>query len=210
MEHSRTGRRPGDVDTRGEIVEAAREVFAERGYQGTTLREVAQRAGVDPALLHHYFGNKAGLFAAVGTLPVDPPALLAGIRHDEHAGYEIARRVLSLYESSPTAREAMIGMIAGAGGAGRAGSAQLRRLFAQQLHPALRAIVREDHADLRASLIAGHMTGVVLGRHLVGMPGLAGVPLAVVIDAVAPAVQHYVSGELRPAVPDQRSGRAPT
>src|SRR5215469_7545513 len=69
---SAVGRRPGNADTRGEIVEAAKRVFAARGYDGTSLRAVAREARVDPALVHHYFDGKAGLFIAAMQLPFDP------------------------------------------------------------------------------------------------------------------------------------------
>src|SRR5207244_8003118 len=66
------GRRPGKRDTRTEIIAAAREAFRADGYDGTTMRSVARRAGVDPSLVHHYFGDKAGLFVAVMDLAHDP------------------------------------------------------------------------------------------------------------------------------------------
>jgi AcrR family transcriptional regulator len=66
------GRRPGNADTRGEIVDAAKRVFAEKGYDQASLRAVAREAGVDPALVHHYFDGKASLFVAAMALPFDP------------------------------------------------------------------------------------------------------------------------------------------
>jgi AcrR family transcriptional regulator len=196
MAPGRSGRRPGESDTRGDILAAAREVFAEQGFDQATLREIARRAQVDPGLVHHYFGNKAGLFSAVGDMPVNPGQLLAGVPRDDSTGREIAARVLGFYESQPQARAALMGMMKGAQDAGRAGSAQLRRRFAETFHPAMRALVRDDQGDLRASLIASHLTGVVLGRYVVGMPGLAQAPLPVLVEAVGPALQHYVMGDV--------------
>jgi AcrR family transcriptional regulator len=69
---SPVGRRPGKADTRQEIIEAARQVFAEKGYDGTSLRAVARAAAVDPALVHHYFDGKSDLFVAAMALPFDP------------------------------------------------------------------------------------------------------------------------------------------
>ena len=66
------GRRPGNADTRGAIVEAAKRVFAAKGYDGASLRAIAREAGVDPALVHHYFDGKASLFVAAMALPFDP------------------------------------------------------------------------------------------------------------------------------------------
>src|ERR1700744_5968146 len=71
MSAAAAGRRPGNADTKSEIVEAAKRVFAAKGYDGASLRAVAREAEVDPALVHHYFDGKAALFVAVA-LPFDP------------------------------------------------------------------------------------------------------------------------------------------
>ena len=72
------GRRPGKVDTKGDIIEAATRVFARKGYDGASLRAIAREAGVDPALVHHYFDGKASLFVAAMALPFDPRAVKDG------------------------------------------------------------------------------------------------------------------------------------
>lgn len=66
------GRRPGPTRTKDAIMAAARTQFADRGYTATTLRSVAQAAGVHPALIHHHFGSKEQLYNAALSLPVDP------------------------------------------------------------------------------------------------------------------------------------------
>ena len=73
------GRRPGAPDTRAEVLAAARASFAEKGFRGTTIRAVAASAGVDPALVHHYFGSKDDLFLAALQMPVDPREVLAPV-----------------------------------------------------------------------------------------------------------------------------------
>src|SRR5256885_622978 len=73
---ARTGRRPGNQDTREAIVEAARKAFAERGYDRASIRAIATSAGVDPALVHHYFGTKDELFLATVNAPIDPATIL--------------------------------------------------------------------------------------------------------------------------------------
>ena len=69
---ARTGRRPGNPDTRQAILAAARTAFAERGFDGASIRHIAAAAGVDPALVHHYFGTKDQLFLAAMQAPIDP------------------------------------------------------------------------------------------------------------------------------------------
>src|SRR5919106_6266996 len=80
---ARTGRRPGASGTREAILAAARRAFAERGYQHATIRQVAELAGVDPALVHHYFGTKQGLFVAAVQLPVNPVEQLSAVLADD-------------------------------------------------------------------------------------------------------------------------------
>jgi len=72
------GRRPGKLSARDDIIRAAQETFAQEGYDGTSLRAVARAAGVDAALIHHYFDGKAGLFMAAMALPFDPRQVQLG------------------------------------------------------------------------------------------------------------------------------------
>src|SRR5256885_11505612 len=99
---ARTGRRPGNQDTREAILASARQAFAERGYDGASIRQIATGAGVDPALVHHYFGAKDQLFLVVMNAPDDPgkllPRVLAG--GAEGVGERLVRMVLSLLDSA--------------------------------------------------------------------------------------------------------------
>jgi AcrR family transcriptional regulator len=93
----RTGRRPGRSDTRAEILAAARAEFAGRGFEGATVRGIARAAGVDPALVHHYFGSKEKVFLAAMEFPVDPAAVIERVLGDpESAGEALARFVVGL------------------------------------------------------------------------------------------------------------------
>ncbi|MGO9658515.1 MAG: helix-turn-helix domain-containing protein, partial [Acidimicrobiales bacterium] len=73
---ARTGRRPGRPGTRQAVLDGARRLFAERGYDGASVRDIAVAAGVDPALVHHYFGTKQELFLSVLGAPVDPAEMV--------------------------------------------------------------------------------------------------------------------------------------
>ncbi|HEY0689801.1 MAG TPA: helix-turn-helix domain-containing protein, partial [Kribbella sp.] len=97
----RTGRRPGKQDTREAILFAAREAFAERGYDAASIRVIAAAAGVDPALVHHYFGTKDQLFLDAMRVPVDPtmviPMVLAG--GIDGVGERLVRNLLTVWDS---------------------------------------------------------------------------------------------------------------
>ena len=94
------GRRPGAPDTRAEILGSARSLFAERGFKGTSMRAIASEAGVDPALVHHYFGTKDDLFMAALQLPVDPRELLAPViaGGKDDAAVGLLRTFLSVWD----------------------------------------------------------------------------------------------------------------
>ena len=98
---ARTGRRPGNPDTRQAILEAARATFAESGFDGASIRRIAGRAGVDPALVHHYFGTKDDLFMATVELPVNLPALLqrVGAAGLDGLGERLVTTILTVWES---------------------------------------------------------------------------------------------------------------
>src|ERR671933_897371 len=87
------GRRPGSTATKDAILDAARELFGARGYDGTTIRGIATQAGVDPALVHHFFGSKDDLFLTVLEVPetvmAGIPPLIAG--DPGNAGEHLAR-----------------------------------------------------------------------------------------------------------------------
>ena len=108
----RRGRRPAGEDTRGLIEEAARAEFAERGYDGTTLRAVARRAGVDAALVHHYFEGKADLFAqAVVLTRVNPGHVVAGLQGpSDTLGDRLVRTFLSVWDD-PVNGERLVAML---------------------------------------------------------------------------------------------------
>ena len=95
----RTGRRPGDADTRRTIIEAARAAFLEQGYAATTIRAVAREAEVDPALVYHYFGDKPGLFVATLHLPADPRQIKEQSTRGGFSGVKLVERFLSQWET---------------------------------------------------------------------------------------------------------------
>ena len=108
------GRRPGAPDTRAEILASARELFAARGFGSTSVRAVAADAGVDPALVHHYFGTKDDLFVAALQIPVDPRELLAPVidQGEDGAAERLLRIFLGVWDD-PEHRLPLIGLFRG-------------------------------------------------------------------------------------------------
>ena len=193
----RTGRRPGNPDTREAILAAAREAFAERGFDRASIRAIAANAGVDPALVHHYFGTKEQLFAATIDFPVDPrevfPQALAGGR--DEVGERLVRLFLRVWDSpAGTAGAALLRSAVG----NEWGARLLREFLTTQI---LRRIVAEldldpREAPLRAALVATQLVGVAMMRYIIKLEPLASAPPDAIVAAVAPTVQRYLTGDL--------------
>ena len=212
------GRRPqGSSDARQAVLDAARELFAELGFERTTMRAVGRRAGVDPALIYHYFGDKDGLLAAVVEPPVDLAAVLAGLAGGAgrtggaggggdpgRTGEEIVRRIVSLWENNPDIRERMLAMLRTALSHDHA-ARLLRDMLSSWLLGALGDVLAEDRRELRAALVGAQIGGLMLARYLLRVPGAATATPEELAHAVGPAVQRYLTGTLTPA--DVRTGR---
>ncbi|WP_284536374.1 TetR/AcrR family transcriptional regulator [Nocardioides sp. T2.26MG-1] len=189
----RRGRRSGHSESRESILAAARELFAERGYAGTTVRAIADRAGVDAALIAHFFGDKGGLFAAVAGLPARVPGdLLDALSPPEGAGARLASVYLTWWEDPETAAP----LLATARSALVLGEAmdRLRGLLLSEVLS--EAVPAEDRADreLRVALAMSHLLGVAMGRHVIRVPALVTPSLDELVAAVAPAIQGYLTG----------------
>jgi AcrR family transcriptional regulator len=197
---SARGRRPhGSPDARQAMIDAARELFAERGFDRTTMRAVGTRAGVHPALIYHYFGDKDGLLAAVVEPPVDLSAVLAGIADDPgRAGEEIVRRVIGLWENHPDIRDRMLATLRTALSHDHA-ARLLRDMLSSWLLGALGDVLADEQRELRAALIGSHLGGLMLARYLLKVPGAAAATPEDLAHAVGPTVQRYLTEILSPA-----------
>lgn len=188
------GRRPGGPDTRGEIVQAARESFADKGFAATSIRAVARRAGVDAALVHHYFDSKDELFIEAMALPLDPrqvaAAILNGSRED--LGRRIVTVFLGVWESDEGQQrmKAMLRSVVTSDEVARIMREGMTRMI---LEPVSQFIDVPD-AKLRVGLIASHLIGMALTRYVVELEPVASADLDTLVDRIAPAIQQYVSG----------------
>jgi len=197
----RVGRRPGSSDTRARILGAARVSFGERGLEATTIRDVARRAEVDPALVHHYFGSKQQLFVAAMELPVDfgtvVPGLLEGPR--DELGERFVRFLLDLWET-PAMRPLILGIIRSATTDPVAAGMLRQDLADGPLLALARAIDRPD-APLRAALAGSQLVGLMMARYVVGVEPLASAPRETIVQTIGPTIQRYLTGDLGPFRP---------
>jgi AcrR family transcriptional regulator len=191
---SPAGRRPGKIDTRPLILDAARDCFAEAGYDATTIRSIAGRAGVDPALVHHYFGTKSELFVAAVDFPFAPPAVPSPLLDDDDAGTRIVAMFLSLWDDEATRRR-MLAIVR---------SATQHELAAVMLRTFLRRGVvgtfvnrlPSADADLRATLVGSQLIGLAIARYVIALPPLSTASDAEIVAAYGPAIQRYLTGNI--------------
>ena len=193
------GRRPGGEDTRAAIVAAARSEFAQRGYEGTSLRGIAREAGVDAKLVHHYFDGKTELFAEVLSFPVDPAELidrLVAVPREE-LGEALARVFLSVWDN-PIGRQRFAALFAAAA-ASEEHAHMVREFVGREIFVRLIERVSEGGApadlpavELRAALGAAQLIGMGALRYVVKIPALVRASDEDIIAILGPSLQHQL------------------
>lgn len=189
------GRRPGTPETRQAILRSAREAFAAKGFRGTTIRGVASAAGVDPALVHHYFGTKDDLFLAALEVPVDPrsvlPEVLAGPL--DTVAERLLTTVLTLWDDPPT-RLPLVALVRSSLAPDGPTSLLQDGLLRLVLGPLSETL--PDRGVERVQLFATQMIGLMIARYVLALEPLASMPRGDVVAAVAPNLQRYLTGPL--------------
>jgi AcrR family transcriptional regulator len=190
----RAGRRPGGADTRGAVLDAARAEFAAHGYAQASIRGIARAAGVDSALVHHYFGTKDRLFLAALDFPLDPrefaDRVLAGDR--DTVGERVIRFALDLWED-PEARDRLIAVLRAAATDERI-ARLLRGFMVGEVVVRVASGLGAPTPELRAELVMSQIVGLAMARYVIGVEPLASAAPEELIALVAPVVQHYLTG----------------
>ncbi|MER6103115.1 TetR family transcriptional regulator [Streptomyces sp. NPDC001832] len=180
-------------DARTRILEAARTEFAERGYDKTSIRGIAKAAGVDSALVHHYFGTKDELFAAAIELSFEPALVIPAILGSgtDGLGERLARYFIAVWEN-PESRAPLLAIMRSA--LAHEAAAKVLRGFVLRL--LLERIAEEldvPDATFRAELAASHMLGIAMLRYVIRAEPLASAPPEKIIEMVAPTLQRYLT-----------------
>ncbi|MDQ0599943.1 AcrR family transcriptional regulator [Streptomyces canus] len=190
------GRPPGteSSDTRDRILTAAREEFSERGYEKTSVRGIAKAAGVDSALVHHYFGTKEQVFEAAVEVAFSPALKMRDVVLEgpiEGAGERMTRFVFGLWEN-PVTRKPLLAIIRSAVN-NEAAAAVFRRLVATQLMRRIADELDTPDAELRAELAAAQLVGVAMMRYVIRIEPVASADVELIIARVAPVVQGHLT-----------------
>ena len=201
------GRRPGESRTREAILDAARRRFGEQGYDGTTIRGIAADAGVNPALVHHFYGTKERLFAAAMRLPVVPSEIITvvlgaerdrlGAEFGRHIGEILIGTVLRAWDVADI-RTAFLGLLRAAATTEQ-GVVMLREFVTSTILASLTEVAGlSDDAEgrYRATLVASQVVGLGFARYVLGLEPLAAASNDDLVAAIGPTVQRYLTGDI--------------
>ncbi|HZL63885.1 MAG TPA: TetR family transcriptional regulator [Thermoleophilia bacterium] len=193
---ARPAHRDGERSTRDQILGAARDCFGERGHDRATIRGIAARASVDPALVLHYFGSKEQLFAAALEIPLDPGAIIRRVMaHDRgEMGASLVRAFLEAWEPEET-RSPLLAMVRSAM-TNETAMDLVREFLGRRIFTPLTATLGAADADLRATLIGSQLIGLAMVRYIARIEPMASAPAERIVAAAAPTVQRYLTGDL--------------
>ncbi|MGW2209151.1 TetR/AcrR family transcriptional regulator [Streptomyces sp. NPDC001781] len=181
-------------DTRDRILDAARAEFSERGYEKTSVRGIAKAAGVDSALVHHYFGTKEQVFEAAVAVAFAPalaaPDAIAEGPLDS-VGERLTRFVLGVWEN-PATRTPLLAIVRSAVNNDTA-AAVFRRLIAAQLLSRIAGRLEVPDAELRVELAAAQLVGTAMLRYVIKVEPLASADLERIVARLAPVVQGHLT-----------------
>jgi AcrR family transcriptional regulator len=186
------GRRPGGSDSREAIAAAARALFAQHGYDRTTIRGVAAAGGVDPALVMHFFGSKQRLFVETMTVPFDAAAVAAELATGDRAsvGQRLADYLLGVIED-PAARVFFLGRLRSAASEPEAARLLRDQITRELVGPLVRRL-RVDSPALRAGLVSSQLMGWVFARWVVEVEALKVLGAAESARMIGPTLQRYL------------------
>lgn len=196
QDRKRPGRPPGASDTRDRILTVARDLFARNGFDNTSIRSIAAGAGVDGALVHHYFGTKTQLFAAAIHIPIDPMSVIGPLREVpvEEIGHVLPSLLLPLWDS-----EMGKGFIATLRSLLAGSDVSMVRSFLQDVIAAevgSRVDSPPGTGRVRVQFVASQLVGVVMARYILELEPFRSLPVDQVAETIAPNLQRYLTGDL--------------
>lgn len=196
QDRKRPGRPPGASDTRDRILMVARDLFARNGFDNTSIRSIAAGAGVDGALVHHYFGTKTQLFAAAIHIPIDPMSVIGPLREVavDQIGHVLPSLLLPLWDS-----EMGKGFIATLRSLLAGSDVSMVRSFLQDVITAEVGGRVDDPPGtgrIRVQFVASQLVGVVMARYILELEPFRSLPVDQVAETIAPNLQRYLTGDL--------------
>lgn len=191
--------KPGKAGTKARILAAARELFAQRGFTGVTVREIAGAADADPALINHHFGGKEALFRTVMEIPLDPVGIISSLV-DGTTVEDLPRKLTETYFGvweDPITGPAMQAVVRRAMTDPRHADQLQSFLFGGVLEPLLDRLpwpTREE-SRLRVTLAMSELVGAMIARHIFRAGPLAELPRQRHEAILVPVISHHLLGK---------------
>lgn len=200
----RAGRRSGNPDTRAEILAAARRLFAEEGFESVSMRRIASEAGVDPSLIHHYFGSKDDLFLAAIELPLDPAPEVAAVLKDggvEGAGGRLMHTFVAIWDGPH--QQKLLAVV-------RSSLSKpsmafvLKQLFEHRIVTTIEQTLGDevDHIPVRGSFVASQVFGLVVARYILKLEPVASLSADQLAETIGPTIDRYLTMPVEHLVAD--------
>jgi AcrR family transcriptional regulator len=195
------GRRPGNLDTRDDIIQAAKRIFARDGYDKTSLRAVAREAGVDAALVHHYFDGKSDLFIAAMSLPFDPRDVAnpdgSGLHDLGLSGTDIVVGFLSVWDAAEGTGSSFAA-IAGAMASAPVVADAMREFLTERVWQLIPLLEGDDEAthQVRRAMVSTQLIGLAFTRYLTRVPPISTATPAEIGRWAGPTLDRYTKGEI--------------
>ena len=168
------------------ILAAAKQRFAESGYERATIRAIAADANIDPSMVMRYFGSKEQLFAAAADFDLQLPDL-SGVER-ERLGDRLVAHFLDRWERD----EALVVLLRSSTTNDEAAQ-RMRKIFSTQLRPVIAQIDPAD-APRRAGLVATQVLGLALCRYVLRLPPVVAMSHDEVVASLGPTIQRYLEG----------------
>ena len=176
--------------TREAIRVAAEELFAQHGYERTTIREIAERASIDPALVIRYFGSKEELFARAASIKLELPS--AAEVDPSEVGRALIAHFLELWEGAQSSQSMAVLLRSAA--SNELAAAKMRQIFLAQVMPFIRAMGDPATAGRRAGLVSSQLLGLAMCRYVLELPPVVALSRDEIVALVGPTLQRYISG----------------
>ena len=189
------GRRSGGTRSREDILNAARTLFAERGFEGASVRAIASQAKVDPALIRHFFGSKETLFTTLLNEATEPSTRQTAPPSSGDRATNLVAAYLYLWES-PETGPLLIGLVRSAL-ASATGAPAIKEALTRYLTQSCADPLKPSLDEASAELLSAHLLGVAVGRYLLGLPHLVALSTDELAERTAPTVRSYLEGNSR-------------
>ncbi|WP_237197678.1 TetR/AcrR family transcriptional regulator [Rothia nasimurium] len=189
------GRRSGGTRSREDILRAATNLFAEQGFEGTSVRAIAAQAQVDPALIRHFFGSKEALFTTLLNEATELSTRQTTTPSSGDRATDLVAAYLHLWES-PETGPLLIGLVRSAL-ASATGAPAIKEALTRYLTQSCADPLKPSLDEASAELLGTQLLGLAVGRYLLGLPHLVALSTDELIERAAPAVQSYLEGNSR-------------